>query len=395
MNVNQKEIKKYMYLISFAGVVLAIILNLSQVFHFIQTIWKLIVPFFVGFCIAFVLNIITKQLENTLLKNSKNKRMFSFIITLILLFAFIILICFIVGPELVHSIKEIIRLAPNAYDQFIQTLKDNRNIMNGSFKNMIDSIISLDIDLSSLYKTIVNNWQTLFHSGFSILSNTLSSLYTFFIGLVFSIYLLFSKETLSKQIKTTSQVLIGQEKTQKICNIIQLSSHTFSNFITCQCLEACILGSMFVISMSILQMPYALLMGVVIAVTALIPVFGAFIGCFVGIIMIGIVNPLQALEFIVLFLVLQQIEGNLIYPHVVGNSVGLPSIWVFVSVIIGGNLMGILGRFLFIPLTSILYTLFKEYIKAKGDNRSWLSPYFISSTILLTISSNVPSLSTW
>ena len=108
MNVNQKEIKKYMYLISFAGVVLAIILNLSQVFHFIQTIWKLIVPFFVGFCIAFVLNIITKQLENTLLKNSKNKRMFSFIITLILLFAFIILICFIVGPELVHSIKEII-----------------------------------------------------------------------------------------------------------------------------------------------------------------------------------------------------------------------------------------------------------------------------------------------
>ena len=110
MNVNQKEIKKYMYLISFAGVVLAIILNLSQVFHFIQTIWKLIVPFLVGFCIAFVLNIITKQLENTLLKNSKNKRMFSFIITLILLFAFIILICFIVGPELVHSIKEIIRL---------------------------------------------------------------------------------------------------------------------------------------------------------------------------------------------------------------------------------------------------------------------------------------------
>lgn len=127
---------------------------------------------------------------------------------------------------------------------------------------------------------------------------------------------------------------------------------------------------MFVISMSILQMPYALLMGVVIAVTALIPVFGAFIGCFVGIIMIGIVNPLQALEFIVLFLVLQQIEGNLIYPHVVGNSVGLPSIWVFVAVIIGGNLMGILGMFLFIPLTFILYTLFKEYIKVKGDNRS-------------------------
>ena len=154
------------------------------------------------------------------------------------------------------------------------------------------------------------------------------------------------------------------EKKQKKFNIIQLSSHTFSNFITCQCLEACILGSMFVISMSILQMPYALLMGVVIAVTALIPVFGAFIGCFVGIIMIGIVNPLQALEFIVLFLVLQQIEGNLIYPHVVGNSVGLPSIWVFVAVIIGGNLMGILGMYLFhLHLFFILYL--KNILKQK------------------------------
>ena len=363
MNVNQKEIKKYMYLISFAGVVLAIILNLSQVFHFIQTIWKLIVPFLVGFCIAFVLNIITKQLENTLLKNSKNKRMFSFILTLILLFAFIILICFIVGPELVHSIKEIIRLAPNAYDQFIQTLKDNRNIMNGSFKNMIDSIISLDLDLSALYKTIINNWQSLFHSGFSILSNTLSSLYTFFIGLVFSIYLLFSKETLSRQLKKTTIAFIGKDKTEKVCKIIQLSGDTFTSFITCQCLEACILGSMFIVTMGILKMPYAMLMGVVIAITALIPVFGAFIGCFIGIIMIGIVNPIQAIEFIVLFLVLQQIEGNFIYPHVVGNSVGLPSIWVFVAVIIGGNLMGIMGMFLFIPLTSIFYTLFKTYVK--------------------------------
>ena len=367
---NDNELKKYFYLISYAGIILAIILNLSSVFSFIQYLWQLIIPFIVGFCIAFILNIITNQLEKSLLKNVRNKRMISFILTLILFVTFLLLICFIIGPELVHSIKEIVKLAPNAYDQLLIFLKENRNIMNGSFKNIIDSIISLNLDLSALYKTIINNWQSLFHSGFSILSNTLSSLYTFFIGLVFSIYLLFSKETLSKQIKTTSQVLIGQEKTQKICNIIQLSSHTFSNFITCQCLEACILGSMFVISMSILQMPYALLMGVVIAVTALIPVFGAFIGCFVGIIMIGIVNPLQALEFIVLFLVLQQIEGNLIYPHVVGNSVGLPSIWVFVAVIIGGNLMGILGMFLFIPLTSILYTLFKEYIKAKGDNRS-------------------------
>lgn len=172
--------------------------------NFIQYLWQLIIPFIVGFCIAFVLNIITNQLEKTLLKNVKNKRMISFILTLILFVAFLLLICFIIGPELVHSIKEIVKLAPNAYDQLLIFLKENRNIMNGSFKNIIDSIISLDLDLSALYKTIINNWQSLFHSGFSILSNTLSSLYTFFIGLVFSIYLLFSKETLSRQLKKNS-----------------------------------------------------------------------------------------------------------------------------------------------------------------------------------------------
>ena len=127
-------------------------------------------------------------------KNVRNKRMISFILTLILFVSFLLLICFIIGPELIHSLKEIVKLAPNAYDQLLIFLKENRNIMNGSFKNIIDSIISLDLDLSALYKTIINNWQSLFHSGFSILSNTLSSLYTFFIGLVFSIYLLFSKD---------------------------------------------------------------------------------------------------------------------------------------------------------------------------------------------------------
>ena len=283
----------------------------------------------------------------------------------LLIVLFIGLICFIVGPELIHSIKMIMKQAPIAYENLIDFLKTNRNIMNGSFTSIIDSLISLDFDLSEIFNQLIKNWKPLFNSGFSILTNTVSSLSSFFIGFVFSIYLLFSKETLSRQLKTTSQALLGKDKTKKICQIIKLSSDTFTSFITGQCLESCILGSMFVISMSLLQIPYALLMGIIIAITALIPVFGAFIGCFIGIIMIGIVNPIQAVAFIILFLVLQQIEGNFIYPHVVGNSVGLPSIWVFVAVIIGGNLMGILGMFLFIPLTSIIYTLFKEYIKSK------------------------------
>ena len=366
MKLNQ-ETKKNFLTITYAGIILFIILYFSKVIDFLAYIWQLLIPFIIGFAIAFVLNIMMNQLENTLYKNiKKNKRMLSFITMFLLIILFIGLICFIVGPELVHSIKMIMKQAPIAYKNLIHFLKTNRNIMNGSFTNMIDSFISLDFDLSKIFSQLIKNWKPLFNSGFSMITSTVSSLSSFFIGFVFSIYLLFSKETLSKQLKITSQTLLGKEKTNKLCQIIKLSSDTFTSFITCQCLEACILGTMFVISMLILQMPYALLMGIIIAITALIPVFGAFIGCFIGIIMIGIVNPIQAVAFVVLFLVLQQIEGNFIYPHVVGNSVGLPSIWVFVAVIIGGNLMGILGMFLFIPLTSIIYTLFKEYIKSKN-----------------------------
>ena len=365
MKINQ-ETKKNILTITYAGVVLFVILYFSKVIGFLDSIWQLLVPFIIGFAITFVLNIIIHQLENTLYKNiKKNKRILSFVTMFLLIVLFIGLICFIVGPELIHSIKMIMKQAPIAYENLIDFLKTNRNIMNGSFTSIIDSLISLDFDLSEIFNQLIKNWKPLFNSGFSILNNTVSSLSSFFIGFVFSIYLLFSKETLSRQLKTTSQALLGKDKTKKICQIIKLSSDTFTSFITGQCLEACILGSMFVISMSLLQIPYALLMGIIIAITALIPVFGAFIGCFIGIIMIGIVNPIQAVAFIILFLVLQQIEGNFIYPHVVGNSVGLPSIWVFVAVIIGGNLMGILGMFLFIPLTSIIYTLFKEYIKSK------------------------------
>ena len=159
--------------------------------------------------------------------------------------------------------------------------------------------------------------------------------------------------------------LLPNKVTKKILEIGALSNKTFSSFLSGQCVEAVILGAMFVITMSIFRMPYAMLTGIVIAITALIPIFGAFIGCAVGVLLIFMENPMQALWFVVLFLVLQQIEGNLIYPHVVGNSVGLPSIWVLVAVTIGGNLFGIAGILFFIPLCSVLYALFREFIKKR------------------------------
>ena len=152
--------------------------------------------------------------------------------------------------------------------------------------------------------------------------------------------------------------------------VFSLTYSTFSSFLTGQCVEAIILGCMFVVAMTLLRLPYALLVGVLVAFTALIPMFGAFIGCAIGVFLIFMVDPFKALIFIILFLVIQQIEGNLIYPHVVGNSVGLPSIWVLAAVSIGGSLMGVVGMLIFIPIVSVVYALFREvvYLKLKQQN---------------------------
>lgn len=199
----------------------------------------------------------------------------------------------------------------------------------------------------------------------SAVGSLVSGFATFFIAFSFACYVLFQKEKLHVQIRKIFFAFIPKQKATMFLDICSLTYRTFANFLTGQCVEAVILGSMFVITLSILKMPYALLIGVLIAFTALIPVFGAFIGCVMGCFLIFMVSAKQAILFIVVFLVLQQIEGNLIYPHVVGGSVGLPSIWVLAAVTIGGNLMGIVGMLVFIPLVSVLYTIFREFVYSR------------------------------
>ncbi|MCI8599958.1 MAG: AI-2E family transporter, partial [Lachnospiraceae bacterium] len=226
------------------------------------------------------------------------------------------------------------------------------------------------------------NWDKMIETGLdffkngagSVLSSTvnvartiISAVTTFFIAIVFSCYVLLQKERLGAQTEKLLHAIFEKKQVTYILHVCSLSHRTFSSFITGQCLEAVILGMMFFVSMSILRFPYALLVGVLVAFTALIPIFGAFIGCIVGAFLILVVNPMQALAFILLFLVLQQVEGNLIYPHVVGNSVGLPSIWVLVAVTVGGSLMGVMGMLIFIPLASVFYSLLREWVYKRLD----------------------------
>ena len=227
-----------------------------------------------------------------------------------------------------------------------------------------DKVIEVAVDWVS------NGAGNIVESGVTAAVNIVSGCATFFIAFVFACYILLQKEKLGVQAKKVLFAFVQKGRAEAAIEVCSLTYRTFSNFLTGQCMEAVILGTMFVIAMSIFKMPYAWLIGILIAFTALIPIFGAFIGCAVGTFLIFMIHPIQALWFIVLFLVLQQIEGNLIYPHVVGNSVGLPSIWVLAAVSIGGSLMGVVGMLIFIPIVSVLYALFREivYLKLKKNN---------------------------
>ena len=194
----------------------------------------------------------------------------------------------------------------------------------------------------------------------SVASSIIGGLANTVLGMIFAIYVLLQKEKLSAVCKKLLYAWLPEHPVDTVVEVARLVQKTFSNFISGQCLEACILGLMFFISMSLFRMPYAAVISMLIAVTSLIPIFGAFIGCILGAFLILISNPMQAVWFIVLFLVLQQIEGNLIYPHVVGNSVGLPSIWVLVAVTTGASTMGVLGMLINIPLFSVIYTLLRR-----------------------------------
>ena len=200
------------------------------------------------------------------------------------------------------------------------------------------------------------------NSTFSAIGSIVSGVATFVIAFVFACYVLLQKEKLGVQVQKVMRAFLQEKRVDWCLEVFGLASKAFSSFFTGQCVEALILGTMFFIVMNILNMPYALLVSVLIAFTALIPIFGAFIGCFVGAFLILMVAPLKALIFVIVFLVLQQIEGNLIYPKVVGSSVGLPSIWVLAAVTIGGNLMGVVGMLIFIPITSVVYTLFRASV---------------------------------
>ncbi len=381
MELNRKNLHTILWLIVFGVVFYAAVqrLDLSELLVVVK-------PFLLGAGIAFVLNVPMRAIERRLAALPRKRRLppvllrtASLLLTIALFTGVVLIVCLTILPEIGRSARTLGGYLSDFYNQLVP---------------YIDELTALSPELSDLSKTWENIdwaetvrqisaflWNFLWNGGlidntFGAAATLVSALANFFIGLIFAVYLLLMKETLSRQLRRLGYAYLPERLTDNIVEICRMANDTFSHFLSGQCVEAVILGILFFLVMTFGRFPYALMISALIAVTALIPLFGAFIGCIVGAFLILIVSPVKAVWFLIIFLILQQLEGNLIYPRVVGSSVGLPSIWVLAAVTIGASTMGVAGMFIAIPAFSVVYQVLRrdtaKRVQSKGIRPSKL-----------------------
>ena len=372
MELNRANMKKLAALTAFAVLLLAGTQHLDKLAAALGLAWSVVSPLLLGGALAFVLNVPMRFLEKNLFSRPARAgrrrlspalaRALSLLATFVLAAVILLLLVLVIVPQLAESVSGLGNRIMDAFWRFVPWAEEQF----AAYPQITRWLEGLTFDWEALLASAVdfakNGFGSVLSSTISATKSIVSALSSGFVAFVFAIYLLLQKEKLGLQCRKALYALLPQAPAGRIVEVCRLSHRVFSSFITGQCVEAVILGAMFFVSMTLLRMPYALLVGCLIAATALVPIVGAFIGCAVGAFLILVVSPMQALFFLVLFLTLQQVEGNLIYPRVVGSSVGLPSIWVLAAVSLGGSLMGIMGMILFIPLTSVAYTLFREFV---------------------------------
>lgn len=351
---NKKELLK---LVVLAIVLIFASIHIKEIWEFLKFLVQLVMPFILGIVIAFVLNILVNLIENKLLDKAKmkdkSKRTISLVLSFAIVFTFIIILLLIIIPQLKNAVNLFVDNMP-MYEENVKMLLERFNIDPDIINQIEEGIknfgtVALDF--------IKDNRDQIWDITLGVASNVISVLVNLVIALVFAIYLLAQKEKLLHQLNKVLDAYLPEKRVSKIKDIAKLSNRVCASFVSGQCLEAVIIGILCFIGMLVLGIPYAATISVLIGVTALVPVYGAFIGTIFGAFLIFMVSPIKALIFVIFILILQQFEGNLIYPKVVGKSVGLPGIWVFVAVTIGASLAGILGMLISVPVASILYSV--------------------------------------
>lgn len=368
--------KKDVFILVIGAVILNWGLNyLGNFFSLLMVAFGIISPFLLGIGIAFLLNLPMRAIEKGLkfigrklkLRSKKLKkalRPLSICLTIAIVLLIVSGVVAIVVPKITATVSAIQKQCISFIAE-LQTIESSSETIS----IVIDWLEKLGLDFAELSSLITKGLNTagnsVFNTSLSIVTTVFDKAVAMGIAVIFAIYILSGKERIGQSIKKLLQAYLSPKTVSKITDHVELIDDTFSTFFRGQCLEACILGSMFFIGMTIFRFPHALLISILVAITALIPVFGAFIACFIGAFLMLVQSPMMAVWFVVFFLVMQQIEGNFIYPHVMGSRIGLPSIWVLVAVTLGGTMFGVIGMLLFIPVFSIVYTLLKRKVNEK------------------------------
>lgn len=345
----------------------------------VQTMWKtvsaLLSPFVTGAAVAFVFNVPMRGVERQL--SDIRKPGLRRGVALVLTIGLIVLVMAGVVGLLIPQIRQTVDTLSDRFPPFIKRaresillfLDDHPELRNWVNENPELANVDWNTVLQKTFSFLGDSAGTIVDSAFSAIGSVTGAVVDVFISLFFAIYCLTRKEILSRQGRRILYAFLPERACDEIVRILRLTNATFSKFISGQCLEACILGCLFAVAMALFRMPYVPLVSVIIGVTALVPVVGAFVGCALGAFFILVDSPIQAVTFVAMFLVIQQLENNLIYPRVVGTSIGLPGMWVLVAVTVGGGLMGVGGMLLMIPLASVVYTLLGEYTAARLTER--------------------------
>ena len=378
MGYDKEKIRQIRGLILFVAGIVLLLLYSGNVLKGLGVLLDILVPFLAGGAIAFVLNIPMRAIEEKLLGRWKGKwanrikRPLSLFLSIVLIVAILAFVIIMVVPKLQDTVVLLGVQVPVFAKELLAKLEEMAS-SDPALLEKLNELEKVKIDWNALFDKaggfLATGMGSVLNSAVVVASSIIGGVVNAFIAIVFAIYILAQKEKLSDQGHRILSAYLPAGVCSEVERVLSLLYRNFSNFISGQCLEAVILGTMFVAAMTILRFPYALLIGVLIAFLALIPIVGAFVGCFLGALLLLMNDPVQAVGFVVLFLVLQQIEGNLIYPHVVGGSVGLPSLWVLVAVSVGGSLFGIVGMLCFIPLVSTGYTLLRENVNARNQKK--------------------------
>lgn len=374
--IRDEKIKNYFLLITYAIVLAYVFLNLDTVWNVVVTIIDLIKPFIIGICIAFVLNIPMKFFEEKVVgkltkEKSKLKRPLSLIITIIVLVGLIIGLMTFVIPQLAESCSTLVKNVPEYVDSLEKFMDKNINSKELLNSDVIEEVYNKILSMGqNIIKIIGQVAGTIVSHALDITVGVTSTIINIVMAFIVSIYILLSKEKLSNQIKKILYAYMKKENVIKFLKVSKIANIKFTNFVRSQVIEACILGVLCFIGMKICSMPYALLISTIIGVTALVPIFGAFVGAILSAFIVLMVSPIKVILFAIIFIVIQQIEGNLIYPFVVGNSIGLSALWVLFAITVGGNAFGVVGMLIGVPLFGVLYTLISITTNKRLEKRN-------------------------